>query len=196
MSTTLISYNAHGAHDDAIGVFPTLWRLRVKFPDHPRSFRAPWAPIPSIWLTILVLFASVQPVAPRFGSEWPGDDFRPDGWAADEKVGLPADPGDSAGRLRRRRRNLLLPGRTHRARPRNGGAPGGGGRGGARGIDAGSSAARLPGQQGAALRPRTDQGCDPMRQQVQHIDGVVIEIGVRDADVIRTENRIPFVPPG
>lgn len=85
MSTTLISYNAHGAHDDAIGVFPTLWRLRVKFPDHPRSFRAPWAPIPSIWLTILVLFASVQLVAPGLGSDWFGDDFRPSGWAADEK---------------------------------------------------------------------------------------------------------------
>ena len=76
VSTTLISY---------IGVFPALWRLRVKFPDHPRSFRAPWAPFLSVWLTILVLFASVQLVAPGFGSDWFGDDFRPDGWAADEK---------------------------------------------------------------------------------------------------------------
>ena len=38
-----------------------------------------------MWLTILVLFASVQLVAPGFGSDWFGDDFRPDGWAADEK---------------------------------------------------------------------------------------------------------------
>ncbi len=76
VSTTLISY---------IGVFPALWRLRVKFPNHPRPFRAPWAPFLSIWLTILVLFASVQLVAPGFGSDWFGEDFRPDGWEADEK---------------------------------------------------------------------------------------------------------------
>ena len=76
VSTTLISY---------VGVFPALWRLRVKFPDHPRSFRAPWAPFLSIWLTILVVLASVQLVAPGLGTDWFGDDFRPDGWAADEK---------------------------------------------------------------------------------------------------------------
>ncbi len=76
VSTTLISY---------IGVFPALWRLRVKFPEHPRSFRAPWAPFLSIWLTLLVLFASVQLVAPGLGSDWFGDDFRPDGWEVDEK---------------------------------------------------------------------------------------------------------------
>lgn len=76
VSTTLISY---------IGVFPALWRLRVKFPDHPRPFRAPWAPFLSILLTVLVVFASVQLVAPGFGSTWFGDDFRPGDWAADEK---------------------------------------------------------------------------------------------------------------
>ena len=76
VSTTLISY---------IGVFPALWRLRVKFPDHPRTFRAPWAPFLSIWLTILVVFASVQLVAPGFGVSWFGDDFRPDDWLASER---------------------------------------------------------------------------------------------------------------
>jgi glutamate:GABA antiporter len=76
VSTTLISY---------IGVFPALWRLRVKFPDHPRSFRAPWAPFLSIWLTLLVVFASIQLVAPGFGVAWFGDDFRPDDWLASEK---------------------------------------------------------------------------------------------------------------
>ena len=76
VSTTLISY---------IGVFPALWRLRVKFPDHPRSFRSPWAPFVSIWLTVLVVFASVQLVAPGLGNAWFAEAFRPDGWAADEK---------------------------------------------------------------------------------------------------------------
>ena len=76
VSTTLISY---------IGVFPALWQLRRKFPDHPRPFRAPAAAFLSIWLTLLVVFASVQLVAPGFGSAWFGDAFRPDGWAQSEK---------------------------------------------------------------------------------------------------------------
>ena len=78
VSTTLISY---------IGVFPALWRLRVKFPDHPRPFRAPWAAFLSIWLTVLVVFASIQLVAPGLGVDWFGDDFRPDDWMQSERVG-------------------------------------------------------------------------------------------------------------
>jgi len=75
VSTTLISY---------LGVFPALWRLRVKFPDHERVFRAPWAPFLSIWLTIMVLFASIQLFAPGWPTEWFSADYRPDDWAANE----------------------------------------------------------------------------------------------------------------
>lgn len=75
VSTTLISY---------IGVFPALWRLRKKFPDHPRPFRAPAATFVSIWLTVLVLFASIQLVAPGWPTAWFSDDFRPEGWEASE----------------------------------------------------------------------------------------------------------------
>lgn len=75
VSTTLISY---------LGVFPALWRLRVKFPNHPRTFRAPWAAFLSIWLTILVLFASIQLIAPGFPTAWFSSDYRPDGWLANE----------------------------------------------------------------------------------------------------------------
>jgi glutamate:GABA antiporter len=77
VSTTLISY---------IGVFPALWMLRHKYPNHPRPFRAPWAPFLSIWLTLLVVYASIQLVAPGLGDHWFGSDFRPDGWVRDERV--------------------------------------------------------------------------------------------------------------
>jgi amino acid transporter len=76
ISTTLISY---------IGVFPALWRLRVKLPNHPRPFRAPWAPLISVLLTALVVFASIQLIAPGLGVGWFSTDFRPDGWVQSEK---------------------------------------------------------------------------------------------------------------
>ncbi len=75
VSTTLVSY---------LGVFPALWRLRVKLPNHPRPFRAPAAAFISIWLTILVAFASIQLIAPGFPTAWFGADYRPDGWLASE----------------------------------------------------------------------------------------------------------------
>ena len=86
VSTTLISY---------LGVFPALWRLRVKFPNHPRTFRAPWAAFLSIWLTILVLFASIQLFAPGFPTSWFKGDFTPTDWAPNEKwtfLGLEVGP--------------------------------------------------------------------------------------------------------
>ncbi len=76
VSTTLISY---------IGVFPALWRLRRKLPDHPRPFRAPAAGFISIWLTLLVVFASIQLIVPGWPTGWFSDDFRPDGWEYDER---------------------------------------------------------------------------------------------------------------
>jgi len=76
ISTTLISY---------LAVFPALWRLRVKFPNHPRSFRAPWGPFLSILLTGLIVIATIQILMPGLGDHWFGADYRPDGWAANEQ---------------------------------------------------------------------------------------------------------------
>ncbi len=77
VSTTLISY---------IAIFPALWRLRVTHPDHPRPYRAPWAPFLSVLLTAWVIFATVQLLLPGFGDDWFGDAYLPDGWVADERV--------------------------------------------------------------------------------------------------------------
>jgi len=77
ISTTLISY---------IAIFPALWKLRVSFPDHPRPYRAPWAPFLSIVLTAWVIFATVQLLMPGVGVDWFSDEFRPDGWEAGERM--------------------------------------------------------------------------------------------------------------
>lgn len=76
ISTTLISY---------IAIFPALWKLRVSFPDHPRPYRAPWAPFLSILLTAWVIFATVQLLLPGVGIDWFSDEFRPEGWLAEER---------------------------------------------------------------------------------------------------------------
>jgi len=76
VSTTLISY---------IAIFPALWRLRRTHPDHPRPYRAPWAPLISIVLTAWVVFATVELFLPGLGVDWFADEFRPDGWGVDER---------------------------------------------------------------------------------------------------------------
>ncbi|HYN75448.1 MAG TPA: APC family permease [Candidatus Limnocylindria bacterium] len=76
VSTTLISY---------IAVFPALWKLRSKFPDHPRPFRAPWAPFLSILLTGLIVVATIQIMLPGIGDDWFGEGYAPDGWTQDER---------------------------------------------------------------------------------------------------------------
>ncbi|HTY72287.1 MAG TPA: APC family permease [Actinomycetes bacterium] len=76
VSTTLISY---------LAVFPALWMLRRKFPDHPRPFRAPWAPFLSILLTGLIVLATIQILLPGIGDNWFGPDYAPDGWAQHER---------------------------------------------------------------------------------------------------------------
>jgi amino acid transporter len=76
VSTTLISY---------LAVFPALWRLRVTHPNHPRPYRAPWAPFLSILLTGWILFATVELLFPGLGDGWFSDDYRPDGWEESEK---------------------------------------------------------------------------------------------------------------
>lgn len=76
VSTTLMSY---------IAIFPALWKLRVSHPNAPRVYRAPFAPFLSIWLTVIVAFATVQLMAPGLGDEWFGEAYRPDGWEQAEK---------------------------------------------------------------------------------------------------------------
>ena len=76
VSTTLMSY---------IAIFPALWKLRVSHPHTHRVYRAPAAKFLSVWLTIIVTFATVQLMAPGLGDKWFGDDYRPDGWTQAEK---------------------------------------------------------------------------------------------------------------
>ena len=76
VSTTLVSY---------LGIFPALAVLRRKAPDVPRPYKAPIPRTISAVLTLLVLFASVQLVAPGLGDHWFGADYAPDGWNHDER---------------------------------------------------------------------------------------------------------------
>ncbi|MFJ5303875.1 APC family permease [Streptomyces sp. NPDC088350] len=76
VSTTLVSY---------LGIFPALAVLRHKAPDVPRPYKAPFPVLISVVLTALILFASVQLVAPGAGDHWFGSDFRPDGWTHAER---------------------------------------------------------------------------------------------------------------
>jgi glutamate:GABA antiporter len=76
ISTTLVSY---------IGIFPALAVLRRKLPGVQRRYKAPVPTFLSVWLTVLILFATVQLFFPGLFFDWFGDDYRPDAWAADEK---------------------------------------------------------------------------------------------------------------
>ncbi|MEV3908618.1 APC family permease [Streptomyces canus] len=77
VSTTLVSY---------LGIFPALAVLRRKAPDVPRPYKAPAPLAISIVLTLLVLFACLQLVAPGTGDGWFGPDYAPDGWSHHERV--------------------------------------------------------------------------------------------------------------
>ena len=50
-----------------------------------RPYRAPGALFLSVWLTLLIVFATVQLLLPGLGYDWFGDDFRPTGWQAGER---------------------------------------------------------------------------------------------------------------
>jgi amino acid transporter len=77
VSTTLVSY---------LGIFPALAVLRRKAPDVPRPYRAPFPRTISVVLTALILFASLQLVAPGAGDHWFSSDYAPDGWSHGERV--------------------------------------------------------------------------------------------------------------
>ncbi|MGW3140375.1 APC family permease [Streptomyces sp. NPDC001139] len=76
VSTTLVSY---------LGIFPALAVLRRKAPDVHRPYRAPFPLAISVVLTALVLFATVQLVAPGAGDHWFGSAYAPDGWTHGER---------------------------------------------------------------------------------------------------------------
>ena len=76
ISTTLVSY---------LGIFPARVILRRKHPEVARPYTAPMAMFLSVWLTLLILFATIQLFFPGLGFDWFGDDYRPEAWGADEK---------------------------------------------------------------------------------------------------------------
>jgi amino acid transporter len=77
ISTTLISY---------LLIYPALWKLRRSHPDTPRPFKMPaYRPL-TVVLMVLVALASIQLIAPGLGKDWFGDDFRPEGWGAGERL--------------------------------------------------------------------------------------------------------------
>ena len=77
VSTTLVSY---------LGIFPALPVLRRKAPDVHRPYKAPFPLAISIVLTALILFATIQLVAPGAGDHWFGSAYAPTGWTHGERV--------------------------------------------------------------------------------------------------------------
>jgi amino acid transporter len=76
ISTTLISY---------LAIYPAVWKLRRSHPDVSRPFRMPWVPVLTVVLTLLIVIAAIQLIAPGLGDTWFGDSYRPDGWEYSEK---------------------------------------------------------------------------------------------------------------
>jgi amino acid transporter len=74
ISTTLMSY---------LGIFPAAWVLRRRRPQDTRPFRAPFLGLLTIVTLVLVVFATVEAVAPGLGGGWfdgqnlPGPQWRP-----------------------------------------------------------------------------------------------------------------------
>jgi amino acid transporter len=76
ISTTLISY---------LGIYPAVWKLRRSHPAVPRPFRMPWVPVLTVLLTLLILIATIQLIAPGLGDTWFGANYAPDGWTHSER---------------------------------------------------------------------------------------------------------------
>ncbi|MBO4258589.1 APC family permease, partial [Streptomyces griseorubiginosus] len=51
-----------------------------------RPYKAPFPLAISIVLTVLILFATLQLIAPGAGDHWFGSDYAPDGWSHGERV--------------------------------------------------------------------------------------------------------------
>jgi glutamate:GABA antiporter len=76
ISTTLISY---------LGIYPAVWKLRRSHPAVARPFRMPWVPALTVLLTLLILIATIQLIAPGLGDSWFGANYAPDGWTYSER---------------------------------------------------------------------------------------------------------------
>jgi glutamate:GABA antiporter len=76
ISTTLISY---------LGIYPAVWKLRRSYPAIARPFRMPWVPVLTVVLTLLIVVATIQLMAPGLGDKWFGDSYAPDGWTHSER---------------------------------------------------------------------------------------------------------------
>ena len=77
ISTTLISY---------IAIYPAAWRLRRSHPGTPRPYRAPLVGPLTVILVVLIVFASVQLIAPGLGDGWFNDNVTPSGWTYSERT--------------------------------------------------------------------------------------------------------------
>jgi glutamate:GABA antiporter len=76
ISTTLISY---------LGIYPAVWKLRRSHPAVARPFRMPWVPALTVLLTLLILIATIQLIAPGLGDTWFGANYAPDGWTYSQR---------------------------------------------------------------------------------------------------------------
>jgi amino acid transporter len=76
ISTTLISY---------LGIYPAVWKLRRSYPGVPRPFRMPFMKPLTVVLVILILFATVELIAPGLGDHWFAGGYTATGWAYSEK---------------------------------------------------------------------------------------------------------------
>jgi glutamate:GABA antiporter len=76
ISTTLISY---------LGIYPAVWKLRRSHPAVARPFRMPWVPALTVLLTLLILIATIQLIAPGLGDSWFGANYAPDGWTYSQR---------------------------------------------------------------------------------------------------------------
>lgn len=74
ISTTLMSY---------LGIFPAAWALRRRRPQDRRPFRAPFLRLATIVTLLLVVFATIEALAPGLGGGWfdpqnlPGPQWQP-----------------------------------------------------------------------------------------------------------------------
>jgi amino acid transporter len=76
ISTTLISY---------LGIYPAVWKLRRSYPGVPRPFRMPFMRPLTVVLVVLILFATVELIAPGLGDHWFAGGYTATGWVYSEK---------------------------------------------------------------------------------------------------------------
>jgi amino acid transporter len=76
VSTTLISY---------LGIYPAVWKLRRSHPHVERPYKMPFVSVITVVLTLQILFAVIEMIAPGVGDSWFSSNYAPDGWAYSER---------------------------------------------------------------------------------------------------------------